>query len=76
MINKGINNIIAIIDSGAVAINPADQAAADLVLGKAYAIRAIAHFDLVRAFGQPFTIAPASPGVPVVIAVACVGCFC
>ena len=63
-----VNNIIIIIESGAVGINPADQAAADLVLGEAYAIRAIAHFDLVRAFGQPFTIAPTSPGVPVVIA--------
>jgi len=61
-----VNNIIIIIESGAVEIGPAEQADADLVLGEAYAIRAIAHFDLVRAFSQQYTIDQNSPGVPVI----------
>ncbi len=43
------------------------QAEFNQVLGEAYAIRAIAHFDLVRLFGQPYTLNNgASAGVPVV----------
>ena len=43
------------------------QAEFNQVLGEAYAIRALAHFDLVRLFGQPYTLDNgASPGVPVV----------
>ncbi len=61
-----VNNIILAIESGAVDISPTEQADADLVLGEAYAIRAIAHFDLVRAFAQQYTIDSNSPGVPVV----------
>lgn len=61
-----VNNIITIIESGAVDIGPTEQADADLVLGEAYAIRAIAHFDLVRVFSQQYTIDQNSPGVPVI----------
>ncbi len=45
------------------------QAEFDQVIGEAYALRAIAHFDLVRLFGQAYTLDNgASPGVPVVTA--------
>jgi len=43
------------------------QAEFNQVLGEAYAVRALAHFDLVRLFGQPYTLDNgASLGVPVV----------
>ncbi|MDH4089703.1 MAG: RagB/SusD family nutrient uptake outer membrane protein [Cyclobacteriaceae bacterium] len=61
-----VNNIIEQIQ--VVDINSSDQAEASLVEGEAYAIRALAHFDLVRAFAQPYTVNPSSLGVAVVIA--------
>jgi hypothetical protein len=59
-----VNNILEQIQ--VVEINPAEQAEATLVEGEAYAIRALAHFDLVRAFAQPYTLDPNSLGIPVV----------
>ncbi|MNK09439.1 SusD family protein [compost metagenome] len=35
--------------------------------GEAYAIRALVYFDLVRLFGKPYTVAPNSLGVPIVL---------
>lgn len=35
--------------------------------GEAYAIRALVYFDLVRLFGKPYSIAPNSLGVPIVL---------
>ncbi len=47
----------------------ADQPEIDQILGEAYALRALAHFDLVRLFAQPYNFTPAAthPGIPVVI---------
>lgn len=47
----------------------ADQAEIDQILGEAYAIRALSHFDLVRLFAQPYNFTPGAthPGIPVVI---------
>ena len=47
----------------------ADQPEIDQILGEAYAIRALAHFDLVRLFAQPFNFTPGAghPGIPVII---------
>lgn len=59
-----VNNIIEQIQ--VVEINASEQADAQLIEGEAYAIRALAHFDLVRAFAQPYTIDQNGPGVPVV----------
>ncbi|SMC59767.1 RagB/SusD family nutrient uptake outer membrane protein [Pedobacter africanus] len=35
--------------------------------GEAYAIRALLYFDLVRFFGKPYTLAPNTLGVPIVL---------
>lgn len=40
----------------------------DEMRGEAYAVRALMHFELVRNFAQPFTVAPDGPGVAVVTA--------
>lgn len=41
----------------------------DAILGQAYALRALAHFDLCRAFAQPynFTSDASHPGIPIVV---------
>jgi len=36
--------------------------------GEALAVRALCHFELVKHFAQPFTVAPNGPGVPIVTA--------
>lgn len=36
--------------------------------GEAYAVRALMHFELVRNFAHPYTVAPNDPGVPIVTA--------
>src|SRR6201996_7991743 len=33
--------------------------------GEAYAVRALMHFELVRNYGHPYTLAPGDPGVPI-----------
>jgi len=35
-------------------------------IGEAYAIRALSHFELVRNFAHPYTVAPDDPGVPII----------
>jgi hypothetical protein len=35
-------------------------------IGEAYAIRALMHFELVRNYCHPYTIAPNDPGIPIV----------
>jgi starch-binding outer membrane protein, SusD/RagB family len=46
--------------------NLASSEAVDELKGEAYAVRALMHFELVRNFAHPFTVAPDDPGVPVV----------
>lgn len=50
------------------AISPEQQEQIDQLTGEAYAIRALAHFDLVRLFAQPynFTADASHLGVPVI----------
>lgn len=59
-----VNNIINNIDE-----TEGDQATKDAIKGEALAIRALAHFDLVRNFAKPYTQSnPTSDlGVPVVL---------
>ena len=38
----------------------------DELKGEAYAVRALMHFELVRNFAHPYTVAPNDPGVPIV----------
>ena len=60
------NNLIAAIEEGKVS----DGSSADLndIVGQALGIRALAHFDLVRIHGLPFTINNGSSlGVPIVL---------
>src|SRR5579875_662248 len=56
---KYANNVIA-------AASVATTATGKQYLGEAYAIRALMHFELVRNFAHPYTIAPNDPGVPYV----------
>ena len=44
-----------------------NQAHLDHIVAEALFIRALAHFDLVRTFAQPFTYRPDGVGVPVVL---------
>ncbi|TRZ41286.1 RagB/SusD family nutrient uptake outer membrane protein [Robertkochia solimangrovi] len=50
------------------AISDTQQNQIDQLVGEAYAIRALAHFDLVRLFAQPFnyTDDASHPGIPVI----------
>ncbi len=34
--------------------------------GEAYAVRALMHFELVRNYSHPYTLAPGDPGIPVI----------
>jgi starch-binding outer membrane protein, SusD/RagB family len=43
-----------------------ETAASKQLKGEAYAIRGLMHFDLVRHFGQPFTVGPDAAGVPII----------
>lgn len=44
----------------------ADNANIQQIKGEAYAIRALAYFNLVRYFGSPYTLDPSKLGVPIV----------
>ncbi len=46
--------------------NLAGSDAVDELKGEAYAVRALMHFELVRNYAHPFTVAPDDPGVPIV----------
>lgn len=58
-----IKNANAVINSSLAAAPNVDQ-----YKGEAYAIRALMHFELVRNYAHPYTVAPTDPGVPVVTA--------
>jgi len=63
------NNVIENIEKGNVkTTTTADEASLNDIKGQALAIRALAHFDLVRLYGLPYLKpgAPASLGVPIV----------
>ncbi|PKD18660.1 RagB/SusD domain-containing protein [Salegentibacter salinarum] len=48
---------------------PGQEAQIKQLLGEAYALRSLAHFDLVRLFAQPynFTAGASHPGIPLII---------
>ena len=46
---------------------PASNATNAQYIGEAYAVRALMHFELVRNFAHPYTLAPNDPGVPLVL---------
>lgn len=46
--------------------NLAGSPTVDELKGEAYAVRALMHFELVRNFAHPYTVAPNDPGVPIV----------
>lgn len=63
------NNVLENIEKGNVkTINATEEASLNDIKGQALAIRALAHFDLVRLYGLPYLKpgAPASLGIPVV----------
>ncbi len=66
------NQIISIVDAGNLTDKDDENAKAiiDQCYAEAKALRALAHFDLVRVYGKPYTADNgASPGVPVVTTV-------
>lgn len=66
------NNVISNIENGNVkTFSTSEETSLNDIKGQALAIRALAHFDLVRLYGLPYTKsgAPASLGVPVVTSV-------
>lgn len=66
IIYAGINRANLVINAE-VEIPAAVQADADQLRGEAYALRALAHFDLVRMFAQHygFSAGAAHPGIPI-----------
>ncbi|RMG23889.1 MAG: RagB/SusD family nutrient uptake outer membrane protein [Bacteroidetes bacterium] len=67
MIYSVINRANTIINTD-LTVAPAVEAQKNQILGEAYAVRALAHFDLVRLYGQHYGITPGNthPGVPIV----------
>ncbi|HYM94243.1 MAG TPA: RagB/SusD family nutrient uptake outer membrane protein [Chitinophagaceae bacterium] len=63
------NAAYAVIKNANLIINStlASTPTVDEMKGEAYAVRALMHFELVRNFGHPYTIAPNDPGVPIII---------
>ena len=45
---------------------PATDPTTAQYIGEAYAVRALMHFELVRNFSHPYTLAPNDPGIPIV----------
>jgi len=58
------NRIIAAQISNGAANSPDENE----LKGEAYIVRALNYLQLVNFFGQPYTVAPSSPGVPIVTA--------
>ncbi|SEA11487.1 Starch-binding associating with outer membrane [Porphyromonadaceae bacterium KH3R12] len=59
------NNLLKAFDDELV--TDASTAEANLIKGQAFAVRALAHFDLVRVYGKPYVVDQgASLGVPIV----------
>jgi hypothetical protein len=54
----GVNTVI-----DAVEKLPAQDAKTKQLLGECYFLRAFCHFNLVRLFGKPYSVDPASPGI-------------
>ena len=67
-IYTGINRANLVINAG-IEVPAAVQANANQLVGEAYALRALGHFDLVRLFAQHygFTANGSHPGVPVIL---------
>lgn len=63
-----VNANILIAKASAIEFPASDQPEASHILGEAYTLRAMAHFDLVRLFAQPYNYSTGAthPGVPVV----------
>jgi len=55
---SGVNTVI-----DAVEKSPDQDAGNQQLLGECYFLRAFCHFNLVRLFGQPYSVAPESPGI-------------
>jgi starch-binding outer membrane protein, SusD/RagB family len=63
---KGIYHANIAIDATENNTYPADAAIKNRILGEALALRALAHFELLRLFGLPFTASPTTnPGIPI-----------
>jgi len=58
---KIISDANTVIDAGSKISNP--SAAQQQLIGECYFLRAFCTFNLVRFFGQPYTINPSAPGV-------------
>jgi hypothetical protein len=54
----GVNTVIDAIEK-----LPDPDAKTKQLLGECYFLRAFCHFNLVRLFGQPYSVAPESPGI-------------
>ncbi len=64
---KAIYQTNITIDATEKNLYPADVAVKNRILGEALALRALAHFELVRLFGLPFNTSPTTnPGVPII----------
>jgi hypothetical protein len=66
--NNVWNDAYSVIKSANQVINStlASSKSVDELKGEAYAVRALMHFELVRNFAHPYTVAPNDPGVPIV----------
>jgi starch-binding outer membrane protein, SusD/RagB family len=58
-----IKNANQVINAGLTSTPTVDE-----LKGEAYAVRALMHFELVRNFAHPYTVAQNDPGVPIVTA--------
>lgn len=63
-----VNANILIAKANSISFPASDQPEADHLVGEAYTLRAMAHFDLVRLFSQPYNYSAGAthPGVPVI----------
>ncbi len=59
-----VNTVIA--NANRITIDPADQLKLNRVLAQAYTMRAMAHFDLLRYFGQSYNRNSTELGIPVI----------
>ena len=66
--NNVWNNAYSVIKNANLIINSTlpSSKSVDELKGEALAVRALMHFELVRNYAHPYTVAPNDPGVPVV----------
>jgi hypothetical protein len=65
---QAINRVNNVLENADLLDDPEiDQSAIDQIKGECLFIRALSHFDLVRMYAQPYSYAPDSPGVPVML---------